>query len=204
MEEISSKSLFECAVNETTFDQYMVSARNGSSSGFGRMMESFRPALTEMAEELLGPRVRRRMSSSDLVQDTLLAVWKEFAHFRGSSLAEFRFWLKDVFHSRLVDGLRRHQQAEKRRQGREDELNSISLLSEDHESPSKVAALREDAVLLLKALEDLPPEQQTIVRMRYLQDCTFEQIAEQLQLSLSSVWRSFQQATETLRRRLQH
>jgi RNA polymerase sigma-70 factor (ECF subfamily) len=168
------------------------------------MLESFRPALMEMAADRLGLRVRRRMSSSDLVQDTLLTAGKQFESFRGESLTEFRNWLKELFHSRLVDGLRRHQQAEMRRQGLEEEDASISSLKAEEESPSRVARLNEDATRLINAMDELPADQRTIIQMRYVEDKTFEDIAAALSMPVATVWRRFQEATESLHIRLQH
>jgi RNA polymerase sigma-70 factor (ECF subfamily) len=194
----------ECAVSDSMFREYLLSAKSGSSSGLGRMLESFRPALMEMAADRLGLRVRRRMSSSDLVQDTLLTAGKQFESFRGESLTEFRNWLKELFHSRLVDGLRRHQQAEMRRQGLEEEDASISSLKAEEESPSRVARLNEDATRLINAMDELPADQRTIIQMRYVEDKTFEDIAAALSMPVATVWRRFQEATESLHIRLQH
>jgi len=196
--------LLECAVSDSIFCEYLRSAKSGSSSGLGRMLESFRPALMEMAADRLGLRVRRRMSSSDLVQDTLLTAGKQFESFRGETLTEFRNWLKELFHSRLVDGLRRHQQAEMRRQGLEEEGASISSLEGEEDSPSRVARLNEDATRLINAMDDLPADQRTIIQMRYVEDKTFEDIAAELSMSVATVWRRFQEATESLHIRLQH
>ena len=193
---------FECSVSDSVFSEYMTMARNGSSTALGAMLESFRPSLTELAEARLGVRVRRRMSSSDLVQDTMLTAGQQFEQFRGDSLTEFRRWLIELFQSRLVDGLRRHQLAEKRSQNHEDENPSLSGIQALEVSPAELAELKEEADHLLQAISFLPHEQQAIIRLRYMENHTFEEIAVQLGNSVPTVWRRFQEATETLHRLL--
>lgn len=199
----SNRQSLESTFSESTLNELLDAARQGSSSELGRLLDSFRPALTQMAEEKLGQRIRRRMSMSDLVQDTMLTAAKQFADFRGASPVEFQRWLHELFHSRLVDGLRRHQQAEKRRQNLELEQISLSGLKDSGETPSALASLNEDARRLLEALQVLPEDSQQIIRMRYLEDCTFEKIAADLNVSLSTVWRRFQEAAEMLHSKLQ-
>lgn len=183
-------------------DALLLAAKGGSSLHLGRLLDSFRPALIQLADGQLGQRIRRRMSTSDLVQETLLTACDQFVDFRGVSPAEFQNWLLELFHSRLIDGLRRHQQAEKRRQNLEAEDTSLSSLEDSSETPSKLASLNEDARRLVEALQTLPEDAQQLIRMRYLEDRTFEDIAAELKLSLSTVWRRFQEVTSELHNKL--
>jgi RNA polymerase sigma-70 factor (ECF subfamily) len=198
-----SFSFLECLLSETKFNEYMSVAKQGSRSGLGNLLEAFRPALIDMAEQKLGGRIRRRMSSSDLVQDTLLTAGNQFESFRGSSLPEFQQWLRELFHSRLIDGLRRHQIAEKRRQDSEDEYLSLSSLTSQNDTPSVLVSRQEEATRILEALENLSDEHQRVIQLRYIENLTFEAIAEHLNVSVATVWRRFHEAVESLQRRLQ-
>ena len=199
----SNRQVLESSVSDGRLNELLDAARDGSSSQLGRLLDAFRPALTQIADAQLGQRIRRRFSKSDLVQDTMLTAAKQFVDFRGTSAAEFQNWLYGLLHSRLVDGLRRHQQSEKRRQDLEVEQTSLSSLEDLSETPSALASLNEDARRLMEALQILPEDSQQIIRMRYLEDCTFEDIAAELDVSLSTVWRRFQEAAEILQARLQ-
>jgi RNA polymerase sigma-70 factor (ECF subfamily) len=193
----------QSTVSKMLLAEFLQSAKAGSRSGLGKLLESFRPSLESMAVRRLGQRLRRRMSSSDLVQETMLSAGKEFDSFRGASPDEFQNWLRELFHSRLVDGLRRHQVAEMRRQDLEDDRASLSGIADQNPTASKLAALNEDARQLLNALRDMPSEYQTILRMRYLDDRTFEDMAAELNVSVATVWRRFQEAVEGLQILLQ-
>lgn len=186
------------SASDSDLAHFLQKARNGSNSGLGELLESFRPALMEIADQKLGQRFRRRMSLSDLIQDTMMTAGKQFELFEGDTANEFRNWLRELFHSRLVDGLRRHQVAEKRRLGREDEKTSVSELEDPAASPSAIAALHEDASLLLQSLQKLPAQYQKIIHLRYLQNLTFEQISRELEMPLSTVFYRFHEAVEAL------
>jgi RNA polymerase sigma-70 factor, ECF subfamily len=176
----------------------MEEARRGFDAELGRLLESFRSALMKLAEEQIESQLQRRFSTSDLVQETMLTAALRFAAFRGSSTEEFRNWLWEVFHSRLIDGVRRHQLAERRRQSREEHAVQLSEICDESQSPSLQVLLREDAARLLRALATLEPSAQELIRMRYLEDLTFEEIAERRQQSLATVWRHFHAATAAL------
>lgn len=197
MVDASSNGL-DSSASDSDLARYLNAAKDGSLSGLGQLLDSFRPALMEIADQKVGQRLRRRMSLSDLVQDTMLTAGKQFASFDGNTSSEFRQWLRELFHSRLVDGLRRHQVAEKRRQDLEDEKASVNEIADQAPSASRVAALQEDADLLLHSLQQLTVDSQKIIHLRYLQNRTFEEISTELNMPLSTVWHRFHEAVVAL------
>jgi|GEM_PF-687031 len=198
----ADKNGLDSSASDSHLNLFLNAAKEGSQSGLGRLLEAFRPSLMLMADQNLEQRLRRRMSSSDVVQDTMLTAGKQFESFRGTTSGEFREWLLELFHSRLVDGIRRHQVAEIRRQSLEDEQLSLSDLLSREETPSVAARLNEDATLLLKALEALPTHLQRVIHLRYLENRTFEEIAAETSVSVATVWRQFQEAVEALQKQL--
>ena len=196
----SDDDSWQDSISDSGLAMLLEKARSGSGSGLGVLLQAFHPLLMEMADQKLGNRLRRRMSSSDLVQETLLTAGKQFASFRGSDPDAFRRWMRELFHSRLVDGIRRHQIAEMRRQNLEDEATALSGVEDSGPTPSVMAIRNEDARRLFQALQTLPEETQRILHMRYSEDRTFEQIAESMNLSISRVWRLFHAAAEEVDR----
>ncbi len=89
-------------------------ARTGSNSKLGILLEHFRPQLIKQAERSIGKLLSRRMSISDLVQETMVTATAAFPSFQGCSEQELAAWLKAILRSRLVDGIRRHRLAERR------------------------------------------------------------------------------------------
>lgn len=183
--------------SDSDLRQWLVAAREGSDSGFGRLLESFRPGLLLLAKQRLGPDLQRRISSSDIVQDTMLTARKQFASFQGNYPSEFREWLLQMFQSRLVDGMRHHLVAEKRRIDREEATN-LSQLEDSTATPSEVFRQNEDATRLMNAFDELSPELRELMRMRYIENQSFEEIASHLEISVATAWRRFQAAATAI------
>ena len=68
-------------------------ARRGEREPLGQLLQLYRNYLTILATTQLDRRLRRRMSPSDLVQETMLAAHGDFAKFRGSSERELLAWM---------------------------------------------------------------------------------------------------------------
>ena len=61
------------------------------------------------------------------------------------------------------------------------------LPARDQTSPSGYVARREHAVMLAAALNTLPEDQRTAVELRYIGDCSFEEIAAFMNRTMPSV-----------------
>jgi len=176
-------------------------AKNGSLSGLGDLLEIFRPMLSRMATAKIDSGLRRRVSESDIVQQTMLTASTSIADFRGSTEVEFRNWLLRIFETRLADGFRRHRIAERRRTSQE--LPEFpSDLVDPQDSASAAVQAKEDSQRLLDAIFGLPASGREIVLLRYSAQMSFENIAEQLGIPLTTVWRHWSQAVDLLKVRL--
>ena len=188
--------------NPTEFLPIIESARNDAGSKLGELLEHFQPQLKKFAEKSIGHTMRRRMSPSDLVQETMLSAASQFHSFRGQSELELQSWLMELMRSRLTDGLRRHKFAARRSIDREVPCSGSSI-GDSSPTPSQIVDSRDDNKSLLDAIQLLSPEAQTIVRMRYLENQNFETIARELGMSLTTVWRHWATALERIKLRLQ-
>lgn len=176
-------------------------ARLGDQSELGMLLDSFRPFLTRLARQHIGPKLQVRFSGSDLVQDTLLTASQGFESFRGETEDELRNWLLQIFRSRLNDSLRKHLVAERRKMGLQD-AGSCTLQADSADSPSTEAMHNERAARLLAVMSELNQLDREILLLRYTEQLAFEQIAERVSLPLSNVWRRWSRSVEILRKRL--
>ncbi len=172
-----------------------------SGTQLGELLDAIRPTLLRQADGMIHLTLRRRMCSADLVQETFLTASTKIREFRGSTEAEFRSWLKELFYSRLSDGVRKHRLAKRRSQHRETEFR-VGHLVDRLPPPDEICSRQDETSQLLDAVSRLPAEHQAVVRLRYIEDCTFEQISEQLQISLSKAWRRCDESIELLRHQL--
>jgi len=167
-------------------------ARLRGQEPLGRLLELYRNYLTILASTQLNPRLHRRVSPSDLVQETMLAVHRDFAHFRGTSEREFLAWLRQVLIGCLHHAVEAHVKAKKRDLRCEvsiDQVNSAleqsavalrQTLADPGPSPSAALYQRERSVALADQLARLKPHYRDVIVLRNLQGLPFEEVAQRM------------------------
>jgi RNA polymerase sigma factor (sigma-70 family) len=148
-----------------------------------------------------GPLIRYAMiitgdleTARDVVQDTFVKLWAEKPGAVDSRLAP---WLFTVCRNRALDVLRKQRR-----------LNPLSeAVIEGHPSdeptPVAQAELRETAGHVLCLLARLPNNQQEVVRLKFQNGLTYQEISEVTGLSVSHVGVLLHTALKTIRRQLQ-
>jgi RNA polymerase sigma-70 factor (ECF subfamily) len=131
----------------------------------------------------------------DLIQETFLRVYRGIEAFRGD--ARWEHWLFRIASNTAIKALR-HRSAAKRA-GHPVPLEGQDVVDSEPaaaggsprsaEAPVPLRHLlgKEMRELLSQAIEGLPPQMRRCVRLRVLQDLDYDEIAEILQLSPSTV-----------------
>jgi len=154
--------------------------------------------------------LRRKLDASDLVQDVLLQAHVARSQFRGTSPGEFAAWLRRILTNALIDAQRRHGR-QKRDVVLEESCHDavegsasrmLELPAQDQTTPSAYVARKERMLLLAEALDTLPEEQRTAVELRYIGDCTLEEIAAFMDRTKPSVAGLLRRGLQDLRARL--
>lgn len=187
-------------------------ARAGQTGAMGELLEAQRATLVARAERQLGLLLHRRMSASDVVQQSFVEALRAFPQFRGSSGPEFAAWLSRILEHHLEHAVRDHTTVAKRSIAREQPLpvagpgESQVLGGEEFAaaipSPSTRAMEQEQADLVAQLLADLPLDQQTAVRLRY-EGMPLAEIAARLGRSTSAVASLIKRGMHELRSRVQ-
>lgn len=172
-------------------------ARGGCGASLGQLLNQFQPNLLGLADRALGVQIQKRMSRSDLVQDTMLSAARDFSGFHGHTGVELFRWLEQLLHSRLIEGLRKHRVAGKRSVLRES-VAGLSGLTDPCASPSELISIDEECSRLMCALKTLPSDLQQVVNMHYLEQMSFAEIGCALGLSRATVWRKWMKAIECI------
>ena len=155
----------------------------------------------------LDPRLKRRLDSSDLVQETLLRAHERREQFRGSSERELVCWLQRVFQNVALDRLD-EESAQKRDYRRENSLEELlarssarleELLVGQGERPGEEIAKEEVVARLFQAINTLEGEQQDAVVLRYLLELPVAQIARRLEKTERAVAGLLFRALKSLR-----
>lgn len=170
-------------------------ARGGSSEPLGQLLQLYRNYLTILASTQLDRRLRRRMSPSDLVQETMLAAHRDFAKFRGTTQRQFLAWLRKILIHCLYHSIETHLKSKMRDVRCEvsiEQVNSRLDRSSFHvadrgASPSTPAREREQAVAFANQLAKLRPQYRDVIVLRNLQGLSFEEIAGRMGRNSSAV-----------------
>ena len=192
----------EVSVNNDSsreFLQLLASARAGDREALGELLQWYCNYLTILASTQLDKRLQRRLSPSDLVQDTLLAAQRDFPDFRGQCERELLGWLRQILINSLHRAIEVHVKAGKRDLRREvslDDMNTSmdksavnfgAILAGNGTSPSGPVHARERAVALANELSKLPEHYREVIVLRNLQSLSFEEIATRMEKSVGAV-----------------
>jgi RNA polymerase sigma-70 factor (ECF subfamily) len=179
-------------------------ARAGETEALGELCALYRNYLRMVVRTGLGPRLRERVEMSDVVQEVLVEVVRQFPQFTGQNEAALVGWLRRLVGQKLADLGRYHSRAKRAgaatalpldgaapdvggfRPG-EESGRLLDMLALSQTSPSQAASRREQIVLLADALAALPVTEADILWLYSAESLSFEAIGERVGLSRKSV-----------------
>ncbi|MCY2985674.1 MAG: sigma-70 family RNA polymerase sigma factor [Planctomycetota bacterium] len=147
------------------------------------LMEETRRVLKSLPIEIPDS-FRGRVDKSDLVQDVLLKISENDYGLEAMQPRGRRAFLRKMLSSRVVDVMRTHLSF-KRDVRREQRLEKD--VSGPDSTPSSVLNWSEQQNAIQAALEQLPVDDQTVLRLRHRDGLTFVQIGESMGRSPDSV-----------------
>jgi len=160
-------------------------AREGEPEALNDLLDAHRNYLRFLAASCLHREMRGKADPSDVVQETLLKVHRNFGQFRGTTESEWMAWLRTILVRNLTD-LQKGFQRLRRRVTRERSLEGVvdrssamlrNMLPSPDPSPSLEAQHRESATLVADALAELEPEDSEVVILRSLHELDWNAIA---------------------------
>jgi RNA polymerase sigma-70 factor (ECF subfamily) len=178
-------------------------ARQGDRQALGELLDSFRPYLRFIGRAAGQRRLQARLDDSDLVQDVLLEAHRQFARFRGSTVAELTAWLRQIVLRTAGHARRSHLDAGKRTVDREQSADDLTELASPDSTPSAQAIRDEQAARMAGALARLPEEMQQVLLGRHLEQQPYAVLAERLGKSEGALRVLYVRALERLRQACQ-
>src|SRR5262245_35722586 len=184
--------------NDVTTSELIRRCRSGDEQARDWLFARYRQYLWILAQGQLGGRLRTRCDPSDLVQQTLLEAFRDFAGFTGVHEAELLAWLRQILAHNLYNEAR-HQGAQRRDATRQVSLeevqagldrSSVTLgrcLAADGPTPSQAAGEREAAVRLADTLARLPKDYQTVLLLRVFEGLSAEEVAARMERTSGAV-----------------
>lgn len=174
------------------FESKFPRAQNGESEALGDLLESYRNYLNVIASSQINNRLGRRVSPSDVVQDTMLAAHRDFQDFRGDSAPQFTAWLRAILSRNLFRAIERHLKAEKRDVRREVSLEGVAasvdassvrlanILQSDQSTPSSILSREEETQRIVDVMQQLPEHYREVIMLRNFHNLRFEDVAKEM------------------------
>jgi RNA polymerase sigma-70 factor (ECF subfamily) len=200
--------------------ELMARARAGQAEALGELCSLYRNYLRMVVRTGLGPRLRERVELSDVVQEALVEVVRQFPQFTGQNEAALVGWLRRLVSQKLADLGRYHSRAKRAAAGTALPLEAgwdsgaggdsggppggklLDMLALSQTSPSEDASRRELVVLLADALADLPEPEAEVLWLYHAEALSFEAIGERLNISRKAVRGIWARGLKSLRRTL--
>ena len=147
-----------------------------SSPGFRPELDKEHTWLRRKARRLIGGRLRGVVESQDLAQDAGLAALRQVEGKQFENRRAFRGWLARILGNRARD-LARAQR------GPRDEPASWSRVPGREPTPSQGLAAYPEHGDLWRALQRLPERERAVVRLRIVDELSFAELAQRLEIS---------------------
>lgn len=184
---------------ELRTDTYLVEATlSGNRQAFGALVERYQDRLFNTLVRVLGS----PDDASEVLQDAFVQAYTKLESFRGSS--QFYTWMYRVALNMACSYRRRNK-----RRYDEQSVEQIRELSGaepvDQSLPPEQLAMRvEQAELVQAALLEISEEHRQILVLREMEDCSYEAIAEILDLPVGTVRSRLFRARLQLKERLEN
>jgi RNA polymerase sigma-70 factor (ECF subfamily) len=155
-------------------------ALGGDAEAFGELVRRWERRIFALAYGMLG----REEDARDATQETFLAAFRNLRGFRGE--AKVSSWLHRIAVNQC---LTRQRRAKVRSESAlaEEEDGAAQVPAPLEQSPVRVVEGRQRTAAVRRALNGLPVELRQIVVMKEFEELTFREIAEVLDLPLSTV-----------------
>jgi RNA polymerase sigma-70 factor (ECF subfamily) len=162
----------------TTESEWIQQARAGDQNAFGRLVVAYQTPVYNLAYRMLG----NAAEAEDASQEAFL---RAYTHLRSYDPERpFRSWLLSITSHYCIDRLRRRR------------INWLSLEEEiavpdqptsNSPNPEAAATQHEREAQIQQMLATLSPTDRAAITLRYWYDCSYDEIAEMLGLTVSAV-----------------
>ena len=126
-------------------------------------------------------KIRNEEEAEDIAIETFTKVFAKLKLYNEDF--DFTTWVISIAHNTMIDHIRK---SPKLNISIDDETNLLEIL-EDQPSPEEYLILKQDNDKLTNAIARLKEPYQKIIELRYIEDKTYKEIAEELNLSLPNV-----------------
>jgi RNA polymerase sigma-70 factor (ECF subfamily) len=165
-------------------DALVTAAKAGSSTAFSELFERYSRRIYRRAFSI----TRNREDAEDAVQDTFLRAYASLHQFEGR--AGFSSWLTRIaINSALMQLRKRRRRQELPFEAATDAGEGYAVLDvkDTRPCPEQMHALKQEYQWVVKSIRRLPTILRTVAELRMLDECSAEEITQQLGISESAI-----------------
>lgn len=124
--------------------------------------------------------------ANDLFQETFLKVITKLQNGQYSDTGKFSWWLTRIAHNVVIDHFRAQKSSKIVEAPKDNDLSN--LRSDAVQNLSRESELNNEQVMedIKRLVEALPESQRDVVNMRFFQELSFKEIAEQTNVSINT------------------
>ena len=124
--------------------------------------------------------------ANDLFQETFLKVITKLQNGQYSDTGKFSWWLTRIAHNVVIDHFRAQKSSKIVEAPKDNDLSN--LRSDAVQNLSRESELNNEQVMedIKRLVEALPESQRDVVKMRFFQELSFKEIAEQTNVSINT------------------
>ena len=148
-------------------------ALEGDTGAFNRLVQMYQTPVYNLTYRMLG----ERMEAEDAAQETFLRAFRNLHRY--DCERPFRTWLLSIASHHCIDRIRRRRPVFS--------LDTVIHSASGDVEPEKTVIERERQAGVQDLLEGLPPTDRMAVILLYWYDCSYEEVAEMLDLTTSAV-----------------
>lgn len=160
-----------------TLENIILEARKGKRNAQNAVIE----LLWNKVYNYVYGKIRNEEEAEDVAIETFTKVFTKLKLYNEDF--DFTTWVISIAHNTMIDHIRK---SPKLNISLDDENNLLEIL-EDQPSPEEYLILKQDNDKLNKAIAKLKDPYQKIIELRYIEDKTYKEIVEELNLTLPNV-----------------
>jgi RNA polymerase sigma-70 factor (ECF subfamily) len=166
------------------FPELLGRARRGEREALEEVIRRTEPRLRASVDRLLGRKLRESVRSSDVLQNSYLAMLDALPRFQGSTLEAFVAWLTQIIAHDIRHQHRWFTAKRRRAPSQTSERNALArILLESPPTPSTEIMRLEHAELVRVALDRLESDHAAIIRLVMFENLPYREVAQRLQRS---------------------
>lgn len=159
----------------------LIAARQGDENAFESLVHRYEKRVFALSLRMC----RNPEDAREAAQEAFLSAWQGLSSFRGDS--GFSTWLYRLAYNACIDLIRREKRQHTAPLSFEDYAEHSLNLPDPQDRPAEALEKKELRRTVEKGIRSLSPEYRTVLILRELQQLSYQEIADTLELDLGTV-----------------